>query len=229
LPTPASINLQSVNVAAPVPAPANSLEPLAGAGVGLTKIVLAMLSGCLLLLLCSLIYQETRFHDLTTDAYRAAVASVATTSAGKPADERFAPILSALREVEKNPTQSQGLKAATDLLSGLDHSSTDGPAPKDLTSDLQSLVPKTAGAPVDVAKLREIIVRTEKLSNARAAAGETLEMLKARQELLKAYMEATNATRDFWTRTAQMVLLNLLLPVLTALLGYVFASKPSGK
>ena len=31
---------------------------------------------------------------------------------------------------------------------------------------------------------------------------------------------------DFWTRTAQM---NLLLPVLTALPGYVFASKPSEK
>ena len=51
----------------------------------------------------------------------------------------------------------------------------------------------------------------------------------SRQELLKAYMDATNATRDFWTRTAQMILLNLLLPVLTALLGYLFASKPSGK
>lgn len=228
-PARGAINLQSAITVAPVAAPANSLDPLSGAGVALTKIVLAMLSGSLLLLVGSLIYQETRFHDLTTDAYRAAVGSIAVTSARKPADERFAPILIALRDVEKNPAQGQGLKAATDLLSGFDHSSTDGAALEKLTSDIQSLAPKTAGAQVDVAKLREIVVRTEKLSTSTAPAGETLDLLKARQELLKAHMEVTNATRDFWTRTAQMVLLNLLLPVLTALLGYVFASKQSGK
>jgi hypothetical protein len=31
--------------------------------------------------------------------------------------------------------------------------------------------------------------------------------------------------REFWSKTTQTVLLNLLLPVLTALLGYVFGSK----
>lgn len=229
LPAPGAIDLQSATTVAPLAAPASSLDPLAGAGVTLTKIVLVMLSGSLLLLLCSLIYQETRFHDLTTDAYRAAVGNIAATSARKPQDKRFAPILIALREIEKNPSQGQGLKAAADALSAIDHGGTDGAALEKLTSDIQSLAPKQAGAPVDVAKLHEIVVRAEALSNSATPSGETLELLKARQELLKAYMEATNATRDFWTRTAQMVLLNLLFPVLTALLGYVFASKPSGK
>lgn len=229
LPVPGAINLLSATNVSPVAAPTNSLDPLAGAGVTLTKIVLAMLSGSLLLLLCSLIYQETRFHDLTTDAYRAAVGSIAATSARNPRDQRFAPILTALRDVEKNPSQGQGLKGAADALSAIDHGGTDGAALEKLTSDIQSLVLKTTATPVDVAKLHEIVVRTETLSNSTTPSGETLELLKARQELLKAYMEATNATRDFWTRTAQMVLLNLLLPVLTALLGYVFASKPSGK
>lgn len=50
-----------------------------------------------------------------------------------------------------------------------------------------------------------------------------------RYVLLKAYLEMANASRDFWSKMAQMILLNLLLPVLTALLGYVFASKSSGK
>ena len=36
--------------------------------------------------------------------------------------------------------------------------------------------------------------------------------------------------RDFWFRTVQLVLLNVLLPVLTAILGYTFgSSKDSGK
>jgi hypothetical protein len=33
--------------------------------------------------------------------------------------------------------------------------------------------------------------------------------------------------RDFWFKIFQMVLLNTLLPVLTAVLGYVFGSRPS--
>jgi len=54
---------------------------------------------------------------------------------------------------------------------------------------------------------------------------ESVEHMKARQELLKAYLDAANQARDFWKGMAQMILLNLLLPVLTGLLGYVFASR----
>jgi hypothetical protein len=45
--------------------------------------------------------------------------------------------------------------------------------------------------------------------------------------MLKTYQEVVNASREFWMKLGQMMLLNLLLPVLTALLGYVFASKPA--
>jgi hypothetical protein len=51
------------------------------------------------------------------------------------------------------------------------------------------------------------------------------EHLKARQDLLKAYQDVANASREFWIKLGQMILLNLVLPVLTALLGYVFASR----
>jgi hypothetical protein len=35
--------------------------------------------------------------------------------------------------------------------------------------------------------------------------------------------------RDFWRDTNQMILLNLLLPILTALLGYIFGSREDKK
>lgn len=35
------------------------------------------------------------------------------------------------------------------------------------------------------------------------------------------------AFREFWLQFMQMILLNLLLPVLTAILGYIFGSKVS--
>lgn len=53
----------------------------------------------------------------------------------------------------------------------------------------------------------------------------SVEQIKANQELMKEYVVAANAAREFWMKVAQMILLNFLLPVLTALLGYVFALK----
>jgi hypothetical protein len=53
--------------------------------------------------------------------------------------------------------------------------------------------------------------------------------LQAQQEILKAYAELQSAARSFWSQLAQMILLNLLLPVLTALLGYVFGSRSNGR
>jgi hypothetical protein len=137
--------LESATPVSLTEAPTGKLEPLAGAGVLLTKIVLAILSGVLLLLIATLIYQEKQFSDLTSEVMRSAIAG--------------------------------------------------------------SVVASRAGA----------------------APLESAEQLKARQELMKTYLDAANTTREFWAKIAQMVLLNLLLPVLTALLGYVFASKPAGK
>ena len=228
-PPSTEIYLQSATSVAPQAAPANSLDPLAGAGVSLTKIVLGMLTGVLLLLLGSLIYQETRFHDLTTDAYRSAVGSIVSVPMVSTRRAAFETVLNALHNVEKNPTRSAVLSAAAASLTSLRGGGADEFALETLASDIRALVPTKAGQPVDPGKLRDILVRADALSKSTLASSETLEQLKARQELLKAYMEATNATRDFWTRTAQMILLNLLLPVLTALLGYVFASKPFGK
>jgi len=131
------VNIQAATSVTPPTAPTNKLNPLAGAGVGLTKIVLCMLSGTLLLLMATLIYQETRFSNLITDAFR----SVIVMPLGNP------------------------------------HTGS--------------------------------------------------EQLQGRQEWLKAFLDATNASRIFWKEMAQMILLNLLRPVLTALLGYVFGSQSS--
>ena len=43
-------------------------------------------------------------------------------------------------------------------------------------------------------------------------------------ELIKLMQEEKKSYRDFTLQICQMVLLNLLLPVLTAILGYIFAS-----
>ncbi len=44
------------------------------------------------------------------------------------------------------------------------------------------------------------------------------------QDLTRQIVDAKQAQRAFWMQFSQMVLLNLLLPVLTAILGYVFGA-----
>ena len=44
------------------------------------------------------------------------------------------------------------------------------------------------------------------------------------QELSRQIIDAKQAERSFWMQFSQMILLNLLLPVLTAILGYVFGA-----
>lgn len=47
--------------------------------------------------------------------------------------------------------------------------------------------------------------------------------------LIKNIQEENKASRDFVLQITQMVLLNLLLPILTAILGYIFGSHSEGK
>jgi hypothetical protein len=113
------------------------LEPLASAGVNLTKWVLIILCVVLTLLIGAAFYQEKQFTDLLTASLRAESAPLVV-KGGQP-------------------------NGVTDM--------------------------------------------------------------QGHREMLKAYEEVVDASREFWMKLGQMMLLNLLLPVLTALLGYVFGSR----
>lgn len=54
-----------------------------------------------------------------------------------------------------------------------------------------------------------------------------LQWLAQHQNDVDAVIKEHGAFRDFWLKIFQMVLLNVLLPVLTAILGYTFGSSRS--
>jgi hypothetical protein len=54
------------------------------------------------------------------------------------------------------------------------------------------------------------------------AVAPSAEMLRAADALLKQVRESQQEQRGFWLQLAQVILLNLLLPLLTAVFGYVF-------
>jgi hypothetical protein len=57
------------------------------------------------------------------------------------------------------------------------------------------------------------------------AQGLDLERLRVMREVAKDALDARQTVRSFWLQILQLVLLNLLLPTLAALLGYIFGSQ----
>ncbi|MES2040080.1 MAG: hypothetical protein V4495_19870 [Pseudomonadota bacterium] len=223
------IDVQSATLVAPQAAPTNSLDPLAGAGVTLTKIVLLILSCVLFLLISALIYQEKRFSDLTTDAYRAAFSDLVINRVNNVQNQQIASILDLLQAAENVNEQEKKiilLKNALQLLSKLNGLATENKSFAKLVQEIQSVI-DTPTQPLSALTLGSILSQAKSVLTAETTT--SVEHLKARQDLLKAYLDATNATRDFWLKIAQMILVNLILPVLTALLGYVFGSKQASK
>lgn len=67
-------------------------------------------------------------------------------------------------------------------------------------------------------KFLSVLVQLEEVTDA------TPEKLKAISEIMSSLESKHQAFRDFWFDTLQLILLNVLFPTLTALLGYVFGT-----
>ena len=72
--------------------------------------------------------------------------------------------------------------------------------------------------PPEVEVLRSLAEHAER----QYIAASSPEMLKAANEVLEHMDAARRAARDHWMAVTQLLLLNLLLPVLTSILGYIF-------
>lgn len=77
----------------------------------------------------------------------------------------------------------------------------------------------------DVSGLNELVIKVHaRTADLPASSPELPEARKDMQELARQIADAKQAQRTFWMQFSQMILLNLLLPVLTAILGYVFGA-----
>lgn len=78
--------------------------------------------------------------------------------------------------------------------------------------------------PPEVATTQLLI---ERAAQQYAVAGQP-ETLKQANDLLVRLADVNRASRDFWLDYSQFLLMNLLLPVLTSILGYVFGTARGG-
>ncbi len=77
----------------------------------------------------------------------------------------------------------------------------------------------------EVTQVHKMVLQLyEKSSTLKADDPQLPQMRKDMTDLTRQIVDARQAQRAFWLQFAQMILLNLLLPVLTAILGYVFGA-----
>ena len=79
------------------------------------------------------------------------------------------------------------------------------------------------------ADLTEGAALTEATNSLLKQPGGSAEQLHQLSEIIHQLADQRAAFRAFWLQMAQLILLNLLLPLLTALLGYIFGTTRTGR
>ena len=218
----------------PTEAAAQALDPLSGAGVDLTRWVLIILASVLLIILGNLVYDQGVFTSSTRDAFVTASMANPALSLANSLDPQLRTALIPIRDTLREIRADSDPKATRDLLNkvllqleklaaGHENSHSNDEIKK-LLSAIQVLTKLDKAGQPNPSALAPVRESIENLIDT-SSPSFTADTLLAKKELLSAYAAAAQATRDFWMQVSQMILINLLLPVLTALLGYVFASK----
>ncbi|WP_150118955.1 hypothetical protein [Massilia sp. NR 4-1] len=219
------LDLATAQPVNPPTVPDGKLAPLSAAGVKLTQWVLLILAAVLAILLFAITVQEWRVIGITSSAYARTLEHTEAIQPGiikSPSLEAALTAVKSLQGAEPEPAK----QAAGQLIENLKKFRTEHPeraAEVDkLLSDASAMI---ADGKIDEALRKPLLARLENMRPNAGTPAEALDLLRAQQELQKAYAESVNQTREFWKSMAQMILINLLLPTLTGLLGYVFASK----
>lgn len=202
---------------------ASKIGELAAAGVDLAKIVMAMISVAALILIIMALEAESTEMTASNKTVELALA-VLPSAIPATEDKQLSGVVSALRQAAADPTLvlppveienarlviNRALKLPA--ITGEQKSSLDKkciPLPLQTTKDRAAILERCA------ATLETVFIPP-------AADAQRLALIK---ELQKSQAEERTARRAHWMQIAQLVLINLLLPILTALLGYIFGTQ----
>jgi len=219
---------QSVGAATPV-APtsqgvaATTMPAVAAAGVSLAKIVLAIVASVILILMGYLVWMDFRIAADVAGAYRQALTPSRVGSEFFTLDrlERFTADLNAARA---NPKQTMSQESdqrgreAIKLLADL----------PSLTSTEKTQLSQCLPLPTDASrsdKLTQCVAIAENVRQAALTAAASTMSAQMAGESVGKIQDQRQSLHQFWIQVAQLILLNLLLPLLTALFGYIFGTQ----
>jgi len=206
------------------PSPGEGLPPIAKAGVDLTKLLLGLLGGTIALLLVVFamghLHQRTEHADLIYLAARrtAEQARVVSSDATRMLRQE---VSDAVARPEHRPAASQQIEPAVAALRQI-------PALDQDRSEALARCPAALRAtaadsqrPAQLLACLNAIDTLQRESQALPSA----ESLRLMVDVIRVVQEERSAFWKTWLEMAQLILLNLLLPIVTAVLGYTFATR----
>lgn len=199
------------------------LPPLMAAGIDLAKIVLWMISGAALILIFMALKAESTEMAASNKTVELVLDALPST-APVTEDKQLSGVVSLLRQAVANPALALPPVEIENARSLIDKALK---LPAITGEQKASLDKKCIPLPLRTLKDRALVLERcaatlEAVFVPPAADAQHLALIK---ELQKAQAEERTARRAFWMQSAQLVLINLLLPILTALLGYIFGTR----
>lgn len=204
---------------------AGDMPPVAAAGVNLATIVLGIVAGAIVILMAYLVWMDWTIATNVGDSYKQALTSNRAGAEFYTLDrlERFASDLSTARS---NSTQTLSAAAAQKDQEAIQML---GQLPS-LTSAQQAQLKQCVPLPTDSSrneKLDQCVTIANSVRQAALEAASSSTTAQIAGEATTKIHEQRQSLHTFWIQVAQLILLNLLLPLLTALFGYIFGTQQS--
>ena len=202
---------------------AGKMPPVAAAGVELVRFILWIVIAAIVFLMGYLFYIDHYNADDMTRVYDQVLAQ---TSAGTGVDpkriESLAARMESLRSKPERLLSNEEETAQRQVIADLQRSG--------IISEPQAASLKDCLAPPQISQDREKALATcddllAIVQKAAAAAVINIEKIKVLSDFAKDVNDRQQSFRSFWIQIAQLILLNLLFPLLTALLGYIFGTQ----
>ena len=211
------------------PVSATFLSPIVNAGLQLAHHVLWIASGSIVLVLGYLVVMDVTVGKDISGIYRPDLA-VSHTGTGLYTLSRLEQFSHDIGLAEKDPkfiapgdsiANAKGIIASLALLPGVTTAQTDQ------LNECVALISTTAtDRNTKLTNCDDLLESTRKDALGAATMASTLQMASESATKLNEHRQSLH---QFWLQAAQLILLNLLLPVLTAILGYTFGTQQSQK
>lgn len=227
--TPAvAANLQEVRALPEVTAgalglSANLMPAVAAAGVDLAKAVLKIVAGVILILIGYLVWMDYSIAGNVADSYKQVLSPSRMGSEFFTLDrlEQFASDLNAARANPNQTMSAESDQRGREVIKIL------GDLPS-LTSIQKTQLNQCLPLPTDASrseKLAQCIAVAENVRQAALGAAASTMTGQMASESVGKIQDQRQSLHTFWIQVAQLILLNLLLPLLTALFGYIFGTQ----
>jgi hypothetical protein len=223
----ANLNALPSSSVTAVQAGAFLISPVA-AGLQLAKIVLSIAGGAIVMLMAYLVWMDGSIADNVAGAYKQVLNPSRIGSEFYTLDglEQFAADLNAARDNPNPATSKQSAQRDQEVVKML------GELPS-LSSTQKAQLNQCVPLPTDASrneKLGQCIAVIDNIRQAALGAAANTTTAQMAAESAQKIQDQRQSLHLFWIQAAQLILLNLLLPLLTALFGYIFGTQQgSGK